>query len=260
MTRSPGAKFLDWINDTETDSGIIRGAFPSTGALLLTTPEVLAEVLVHRSYDWEKPRGARDILSRPLGHGLVIVEGDVHKFQRKHLMPSFGFRNIKQLYPMMWKKSLILMDHLNQEVDSQLSGLEKSTGRLEIGSWASKATLDIIGVAALGSEFNAMSDPSVLVMQNFEELLKPDPMRVVHFFTAVMFGYRIASKLPLEARRRFERISDSLNEIAARLVQEKRQSMANGGDHHDILGLLIESNDFSDQELADQVLTFLAAG
>ena len=40
--------------------------------------------------------------------------------------------------------------------------------------------------------------------------------------------------------------------------KEKMKSKREGGS--DILSLLIESNNFSDEELVDQMLTFLAAG
>lgn len=44
------------------------------------------------------------------------------------------------------------------------------------------------------------------------------------------------------------------------MVREKRETMQSGEQHFDILSLLIKSNDFSDDELVDQLLTFLAAG
>jgi cytochrome P450 len=257
MTRPPGSIFLDWIRATKND-GVIRAPFPMVNGILLTAPDTLAEVLVHRPYDFEKPSGARDVLRMPLGDGLIIVEGDIHKFQRKHLMPSFGFRNVKQLYPMMWKKSLDLMGHISAEILDQ--GLEKQTGRIEINSWASKATMDIIGVAGIGTEFNAMHDPNVKLMKDYEEMLTPDPMRIVHFFLSVTFGWGIASRLPLQTNYDFHRLVESMHSISSRLVKEKRAAMALGGDHFDILGLLIKSNDFSDDQLADQVLTFLGAG
>lgn len=44
-------------------------------------------------------------------------------------------------------------------------------------------------------------------------------------------------------------------------MRERREAIKNkGDDHFDVLSLLIESNDFSDAELIDQLLTVLAAG
>lgn len=52
-----------------------------------------------------------------------------------------------------------------------------------------------------------------------------------------------------------------LRTICRGLVIEKREAIkTNADDHFDILSILIKSNDFSDDALVDQLLTFLAAG
>lgn len=58
-----------------------------------------------RPVDFEKPAGDRAFMQRILGNGLVTSEGDIHKFQRKRLLPMFNFRNVKALYPTFWKKA-----------------------------------------------------------------------------------------------------------------------------------------------------------
>ena len=52
-----------------------------------------------------------------------------------------------------------------------------------------------------------------------------------------------------------------LREVCAQNVHERREAIKNkGDDHFDVLSLLIKSDDFSDAELIDQLLTVLAAG
>jgi cytochrome P450 len=59
----------------------------------------------------------------------------------------------------------------------------------------------------------------------------------------------------------FQRTTTSLRDITAKLVQVKREAIKTGtDDHFDILSLLLQSNNFSNEELVDQMLTFLAAG
>ena len=56
-------------------------------------------------------------------------------------------------------------------------------------------------------------------------------------------------------------ITGNLHRICNQLVREKREMIKTSSDEHlDILSVLIKSNDFSDQQLVDQLLTFLAAG
>lgn len=52
-------------------------------ALILTSPAMLKTVLNDNCYDYMKQRSAVNVLRPVLGDGLVLVEGDVHKFQRK---------------------------------------------------------------------------------------------------------------------------------------------------------------------------------
>lgn len=47
--------------------------------MLVTNPKALAEVLVHRSYDFIKPARLRVGLGRVLGVGVLLAEGDEHK-------------------------------------------------------------------------------------------------------------------------------------------------------------------------------------
>jgi cytochrome P450 len=62
--------------------------------------------------------------------------------QRKDLMPAFAFRHVKNLYPVFWTKSVELVDAVTSE---------SRTSSVDISAWASRAALDIIGVA--GSEY-----------------------------------------------------------------------------------------------------------
>ena len=176
-------------------------------------------------------------------------------------MPSFSFRHIKDLYPMMWLKSLLGIDFLKNEINDQNSGPDKNQGRVEVIRWTSRITLDIIGIAGLGREINSVKNSDDPLVKSYDELLEPDLRRLVHFVLSTIFGYSITKRVPWEVNYTFQRIAHSLQSISRDLVQEKRKAVEKAtGEHFDILGLLIKSNDFSDESLADQVLTFLAAG
>ncbi|CRK40219.1 hypothetical protein BN1723_005204 [Verticillium longisporum] len=77
--------------------------------VFVTNPRLLADVLVNKCYDFTKPNKISSFLRHILGDGLIIVEGDKHKFLRKNTMPAFRFRHIKNLYPMMWTKAEALI-------------------------------------------------------------------------------------------------------------------------------------------------------
>ena len=136
-----------------------------------------SELLVTRAYDFHKPAGGRRILRVVLGDGLVVSEDDVHRFQRKNLNPMFSFRHIKDLYPLMWSKSIELVDCVKAEMSG--NGSPGAGYVVEVYRWASRATLDIIGVAAIGRNLNALRDTGDELVQLYEWLFRTDRKSVV---------------------------------------------------------------------------------
>ena len=116
------------------------------------------------SYDYQKPNELINVLKKFIGLGLILVEGDVHKFQRKRkficsaarnlprssrliftdLLPSFRINHIKQLYPVFWRKGCELVSTLRVEGPEKSPPTEKGF-EVDIGKYTTRATLDIIG-------------------------------------------------------------------------------------------------------------------
>ncbi|KAF4549281.1 Cytochrome P450-like protein 36 [Elsinoe fawcettii] len=251
-----GENFLRWASEPVNTEGVLllRSAL-GNDALIATGPKALQEILVTNTYDWEKPGRVRNFLRHVLGDGLIIVEGEQHKFQRKHVKPAFGFRQIKELYPMMWKKALAVTEAIDQDIASN------RVGSTEINSWASKVTLDIIGIAGLGREFNTLKNSDDPLVHTYESLLEPSFEKFLYFIARTLGPDKLVAKSPWRMNEVFRNNTSSLRRITQELVRDKRQVMKTGGDKHfDILSLLINSGDFSDDDLSDQLLTFLAAG
>ena len=105
--------------------------------------------------------------------------------QRKNLMPAFAFRHIKDLYPVFWGKSQQLM----QALESYIESISETDGTIspviDVNDWASRATLDIIGLAGLGQDFNAIADPSNDLNQTYRKILSPN--RRARLFGALRF-------------------------------------------------------------------------
>ncbi|KAK0630392.1 cytochrome P450 [Bombardia bombarda] len=180
-------------------------------SLLLTKLIPYAGVLVSHPYYFAKWDCVCSFLRPILGDGLVVVEGEQHKFLRKNTMPAFKFGRLKELYPMMWEKAVMLSETLKERVAAGES-------TIDMGVWASKVTLDIIGVAGLGRELNALKSPDDPLLKQFAELVKPNKAKFIYFFLTSLFPPSLVHKLPLK------------------------------------------SKNFTESELVDQLLTFLAAG
>lgn len=232
--------------------------------VLVASPRLLADLLVHKCYDFTKPTRIAGFLRHILGDGLIIVEGDQHKFLRKNTMPAFSFRNVKQLYPMMWRKAEILTKTLKKEIshDSNSGGYRKGdTAIVELSAWASKVTLDIIGVAGLGRDFNVVEKGEDKLQHLYEELLEPSNEKLLFSMLSLALGLPVVRMLPWKMNGVFKYLVTSLNDVCSSLVHDKRRAIAMKQDtHFDVLSLLIKTDNFTDSALKDQLLTFLAAG
>jgi cytochrome P450 len=255
------------MNEVPND-GIIhfRGIF-HVDRLILTDPRAIADVLVHNSYDFQKPPWVRDFLRQFLGDGLLMTEGEEHKFQRKHIMPAFSFRHIKELYPIFWQKSLELTQAVAAEMlenpeaprSSVTDGLSSIV--VEVNHWANKVTMDIIGLAGLGRDIQALKNSDDDLIKNYEEILEPTTEKAIYFVCNLLFPPPLLRALPWKINERVRITSSNLKIICRQFLQDKKQCMkTQSEDQIDILSILIKSNDFSDESLVNQLLTFLAAG
>jgi cytochrome P450 len=148
-----------------------------------------AEVLVTKNYDFVKPAQVRNGLGRILGEGVLLAEGDEHKFQRKNLSPAFAFRHIKDLYPAFWQKSQELAECLAEASKADDGGVKVAEGEdlpkhapgtIDVGNWSSRATLDIIGLSGMGQDFNSLANPDNKLSQTYANIFNFDGSSEYH--------------------------------------------------------------------------------
>ena len=232
--------------------------------LLVTSAAALAEVLVTKNYDFEKPSHVRWMLGRILGVGILLAEGDEHKAQRRKLSPAFAFRHIKDLYPVFWTKSQEGVQAMTKQIlqDKQANrvGSDGATV-MEVGSWASRVTLDIIGVAGLGHDFGAIKNPENKLNQTYQHLFKPSKQQQTLNLLNMLVSPRVVGLLPIKRNEDMASAAQFIRATCASLIKEKKEKLARKelGDV-DILSVALESGGFTDENLVDQLMTFLAAG
>lgn len=253
MSKPPGNEFLQWVKTIPNDGLIRFRGFFNVDRLILTEPKTISDVLVHKTYDFEKPTRLRNFLRRILGDGLIIVEGDEHKFQRKNIMPSFSFRHIKELYPIFWTKAVALTEGVSAEMQDDPV--------VEINHWSTKVTLDIIGLAALGRDFNSLKNSEDPLVGTYEEVLEPTMEKTVYFTLHIVGLENIVRFLPWKINEVMRDTTTKLKQICQQLLTDKKAAAkAESEEQKDILSVMMRSNLFGDDMLIDQLLTFLAAG
>lgn len=208
-------------------------------------------------------------IGRLLGIGVLLAEGEEHKIQRKNLMPAFAFRHVKDLYPVFWGKTREVVQAMTKAVLADASKQTNSpdpenahnTSVLEVGNWASRVTLDIIGLAGLGHDFGAIENEESELNQTYRQVFQPNKQQQVMALLGQIIPPWFLGALPIKHNDNINGASQYIRSVCRDLIGEKKQKLAEKKQaDHDILAVALESGGFSDEELVDQLMTFLAAG
>ncbi|OAQ59456.1 cytochrome P450 97B3 [Pochonia chlamydosporia 170] len=250
----PAAPMREWITEMEHDGLIRYFFFFNRERVLVCSPSALKEVLVSKTYDFPKPAALRTILGRTLGSGILLAEGDEHKAQRKNLMPAFHSRHVKTLYPMFWRKAY-------EVIHAMTAACSRDSAVLEVNSWASRCTLDIIGLASTGIDFGAIQDQNSPLALTYTFLSKPSHQSKTLLVLGMFLPGWILKSLPLKRNKDIDKATQTIRNTCCDLIQEKkRESSGKERTSLDIVSVALESGHFTDEQLVDQVMTFLAAG
>ncbi|PLN81741.1 putative cytochrome P450 monooxygenase [Aspergillus taichungensis] len=261
----PFTAWARWAQELP-NNGLLRIYMPAgMERLTVTNAKALSEMLVQRVYDFQKPELSRMSLARAAGDtGLLLLEGDEHKRQRRNLMPAFSYRHIKDLYPIFWSKSIEMVNLMKEDLQKRPN---PSDNVVKIGAWATRAALDIIGVAGMDHDFEALRDPNNDLAKAYEAIVSSaPPLTQICFILFVVLGLgKLAIKAPLKHNRDISASADLVRTVVRNVITEgkkKRDSSSSGSitPKVDILSVALESGAFTDDELVDQIMTFLAAG
>ncbi|ETS86322.1 hypothetical protein PFICI_00150 [Pestalotiopsis fici W106-1] len=246
----------------------------SEESIIATTPEAIEEVMNIKSYDFQKPAHQRKLQAFFLGDGVASADEDDHRYLRKAIAPAFSHQRVRNMYSGFWRKSVQLTKGVDQAVTqsrsestAQLLDVKiddaPETAVIEMVHWANKVTLDLIGIATIGRDFQTLQDENDPIVANYEELLHPTTGKVVYLAASLMFGLNFVRRLPWQLPAKIDAVVSRLRSTCLDLVKEKRGSIDSGvekGEDGSVASLLITSNDFSDGDIATHVQTCLPAG
>lgn len=178
-------------------------------------------------------------------------------------MPAFHYRHVKDLYAIFWSKSREMAEAITKIVNEKgpVQDVEDAPV-VEMGSWASRATLDIIGLAGLGQDFNALQDPNTELNRTYRAIFGiPSLNSPILAMIGQLFPAWILHRLPFKQNIEISAASIKIRSICRDLVTSKKERMSAQKDSGiDILSVALQSGGFTDENLVDQMMTFLAAG
>ncbi|KZT27192.1 cytochrome P450 [Neolentinus lepideus HHB14362 ss-1] len=267
---------------TEADSrwtkefgGIVKFKAPfGENRLMISDPKALQYILHSSAYHFTKPHGFRKAITRILnGQSLVSAEGDVHKRQRKAMLPAFGGPESKALFPVFKSISEGLVSHWHDVISTSE---DKNSVVVNTPWWLSRATLDAIGEAAFDYKFGALDDVDTQLKRAYNNIVMT---LFGHPSTPRIFLEACSEYLPTGALvwlfnalpfRRFVRLREACRasaDTAASLVKEKGEALLDGRGNKDVMSLLVKANvstnekaRLSEEELYSEMRIILFAG
>ncbi|KAG9019419.1 hypothetical protein FRB90_002571 [Tulasnella sp. 427] len=259
-----GLKFDEWI-DTYGRSFTYTGFVWQRG--LITSDSRAVTHMINHAYAFPKPWAVREDFIELFGTGILSAEGDVHKRQRKIMNPCFGPAQIRDLMPIFYEKALKL-----REVWATSS--EGEGGVIDILPWLTRTTLDVIGAAGFGYEFNSLTEgEGDELAQAFKAILDPPRSNPLTLVWAVMQQkIPVLRILPGEISASKKKSKETTDRIGRKLIADKRKLVLEEkgtSAARDILSVLLRANmednlkdseRLSEDEVVGQIATMLLAG
>jgi cytochrome P450 len=134
-----------------------------------------------------------------------------------------------------------------------------------MADFGSRLTLDIIGPVAMGRDFQSLVNKENKIAESFLKIIEPSREKLIFFGVNLILPQWVARRIPWQMNRMVDQETGFLRTVCHDIVREKREALKSqkvGTEEleADILGTIMLRGEFSDDELVDQMLTFLAAG
>ena len=222
----------------------VRSSFLGRDVVFVVAPELIGEMLVDRHDAFEKAETSRRILKPALGEAILTAEGARWRWQRRIAAPLFRPESVRDFVPQMLQAA--------RETADRWSALPQGA-TISVSHEMMRTTFDVI-VETMLSGRNGI-----------------DAGRVEQAITTTLgaTGWLVALTLlgapqwsPYPGRRKADAARAYLRAEVRRLVAERRRGAA--GD--DLIGHLMQAQDpetgesMSDDDIADNILTFIIAG
>ena len=147
-------------------------------------------------------------------------------------------------------------------IESSIKDAPDEKKVVEIKNWASRATLDIIGLAGMDNDFGTLQEPdNTLSKQYRKTIVQPPPYVRVLQGLGLLVGPWIINSLPIQWNRSIWEGSHAIRTVCHEVIAKKKEKMEKKETMGvDILSVAMQSGGFTNENLVDQMMTFLLAG
>ncbi|MCB9594292.1 MAG: cytochrome P450 [Sandaracinaceae bacterium] len=235
----PLTAFLRWRAEVGDVARVRLGAI---NCHLVSHPDLVREVLKDRHRDFVKPIQGRRNLSKILGNGLLVSEGEFWLRQRRIAQPAFHKRRIDGFGERMVTAATELGDEWARRDEP-----------FDVSRDMMRLTLRIVQETLLGTAPTEDAD-------RIGEAVSYISGEMNRRFRRVL---QAPEAWPTPANRRFARHREVLDGAVHSIIQERRRSGVHG---EDLLSMLLDTVDddtgesMDDRQLRDEVMTMFLAG
>jgi cytochrome P450 len=246
----------------------IKGPF-GEDRLLISDPKALQYIFHTSGYNFLKWPERTEISRILMGRGLLWADDEVHKRQRKVMLPGFGAPESKSFVPIFRR----VASELTAQWTDILASSPDQSAIINVAAWLSRATMDSIGEAAFDYQFGALANTDNEFMKAYFGLMSDtlgSPSRSVIFKQNILpiWVLNLMSKYSRARNLVHARHTAKLaNAVTRQLVEDKSEALLQGKGNKDILSLLVKANAseeaktrLTEEEIFAQMRTILLAG
>ncbi|MFT5682885.1 MAG: cytochrome P450 [Myxococcota bacterium] len=207
---------------------------------LVSHPEDIWDMMVHRAKIFLKPAVARRLWEKFLGDGILTVEGDNWKRLHSLMRPAFHRKRIHAYGETM-------VDYTNRMVDAWEEGQEVDFNEAMVG-----LTLEVVAKTLFNADVRAGTGTVAEAMNTLN----------VEMLNHIYMPIPVPSWWPSERNKRKMSAIEDIEQIVRGVIAERRES---GEDHGDLLSMLVsartdDGDGLTDKEIRDQAMTLFFAG
>ncbi|KAF8622442.1 hypothetical protein AX15_007025 [Amanita polypyramis BW_CC] len=224
--------------------------------VLFCDPKAAAHIYTKDTFTYAGVPAIKNF-SKMFGPHMLIIEGEDHRRQRRVMSPAFSNAALNRLTGVFYDSAY--------KVKAHWDGLFESSSEvtLDVQKWMNRITLDSIGIAGFGHDFQSIKGHQYPVTEAFGAFSDMNQgFASLLLFLLSSFIPGIAT-LPVKRVRLFAKLIAATSEIAEQLIENSRR--AKDGSMSDImdrsiLGLLVKEgateagSKLSQEEIMAQVV------
>ena len=208
-------------------------------------PTYIQHVLQDHYANYPKKSRFNDLIKTLTGEGLATSDGELWRRHRRLLQPAFHRQRLATLASVMIDATALMLEHW-QAYSHRLEPIDVLVAMRRL-------TLNIVGRTLFSQDISAESD---VIGRSLTTVFE-------YFNYRTRYVVAWPESVPTRRHRRLRQAIRTFNTVVYWMIEERRRS---GHDTGDLLSMLLLARDeetgegLSDQELRDEVGTFLGAG